>query len=638
MLFTKKERHMKITCRNKIIYCLLVLTILVGCNWQENTQSHILYPTVGQRKLAKANMTYYIDPNIGSDTNIGTKKDAPWKTFRNTNQLRFTKGNTIKILSAGTFRESLVLVGEGTEASPIIVQFASGKYNFHPQNAFKSKFHISNANDAPDALKAIAFYFLESKNVMIKGYGAEIVCRGKVIETAIYQCENITIEGLRFDYKRPTVSELKVLSVNSSFADVQVHEDSEYQIIDSTLIWVGEGWKHNAQSLWQVFDEKSQRLYRKTLPVKDFRFSELKKNKLRVYFNGNPGFVKGLIYQNRSTFRDYAAFFTQNSKNITWKNVTVNFMHGMGFVTQVSENITFEGLTVKPKENSGRTCAAWADILHFSGCKGQIKINNSYLSAANDDAVNVHGTHLRIAQVVSKQKIRVRFMHPQSFGFDAFFVGDSLEFIRAKTLLPYSNNIVLKVERLDDYEFELTLKENVPVDIEENDVIENNTWTPDFTMQNSTVNHIPTRGVLVTTKGKVRIENNVFLKTSMSGILISNDANSWYESGYVNNVVIKDNEFIECGIPVINIHPENSTIITAEPVHNNIEITNNEFLSNENLLLSAKSTGNIKFLNNSIETSKNLSINDLLNFKACSGIEIEGNQIRIKDTSKGYKK
>ncbi|MCK5775880.1 MAG: hypothetical protein KAH25_06885 [Bacteroidales bacterium] len=63
--------------------------------------------------------------------------------------------------------------------------------------------------------------------------------------------------------------------------------------------------------------------------------------------------------------------------------------------------------------------------------------------------------------------------------------------------------------------------------------------------------------------------------------------NSWYESGYVRDVTIKNNKFIYCGSPVINIHPENSSIEEGNPVHKNISIIGNQFRLKKDLLLSS---------------------------------------------------
>ncbi len=600
--------------------------MITGCKTKTPVSDNF-YPEATERIVSNENIIYYINPVSGSDKNIGTKKDAPWKTFKRVNQLILTKGNKIEIIAPGTFRESLFLIGQGTTKHPITVQFAPGKYDFYPQNAYKSKFHISNTNDAPDSLKAVAFYLLDSENINIEGNGADIIFRGKVINATLINCSNINIDRLSFDYFRPTVSEMKVIKVGDHFADVQIHTDSKFKISDSLITWIGEGWEDPLQGYWQEFDSASQTVTRKHLNPSMMRFSEIDNNHLRIHFDKNPGLISGLTYQTRNTFRDYSAFLIEKSKNIFWKNIDIYFIHGLGFVSQFCENIQFDSLIVKPKENSGRTCSAWADILHFSGCKGDILVTNSYLSATHDDPINVHGTHLRIVDVISEQKIKVRFMHPQAFGFDAFFIGDSIEFINVKSLLPYAKNKITQVTRLNDKEFELTLSNTIPDNIQPNDVIENSTWTPNVTIKNIKLLYTPTRGILVTTKGKVFIENSEFIKSVMSAILIADDAGSWFESGYVRDVTIRNNKFIDCASPVINIRPENTEIAEEYPVHKNIQIVNNQFKLDKNLLLSAKSTGNIKFSNNVVEVNKFLEIDDLVNLKACSNVEIKGNQI-----------
>ena len=64
-------------------------------------------------------------------------------------------------------------------------------------------------------------------------------------------------------------------------------------------------------------------------------------------------------------------------------------------------------------------------------------ITDSHFSGSHDDTFNIHGTHLRIVEVnEAEQKIKVRFMHSQSWGFQAFEAGDEIEFINGSTLIP----------------------------------------------------------------------------------------------------------------------------------------------------------------------------------------------------------
>ena len=85
----------------------------------------------------------------------------------------------------------------------------------------------------------------------------------------------------------------------------------------------------------------------------------------------------------------------------------------------------------------------------------------------------------------------------------------------------------------------------------------------------------------------------------MSAILIEADAEGWYESGPVKDVLIKGNTFIDCaynggpGHAVIAIHPSNKIIDAERPVHQNIRIEDNTFRTFDYPVLYAKSTAGL---------------------------------------------
>ncbi|MBO9638761.1 MAG: right-handed parallel beta-helix repeat-containing protein, partial [Siphonobacter aquaeclarae] len=115
-----------------------------------------------------------------------------------------------------------------------------------------------------------------------------------------------------------------------------------------------------------------------------------------------------------------------------------------------------------------------------------------------------------------------------------------------------------------------------------------------------------TRGLLLTTPRKAVIENNVFDRTGMSAILIEADAEGWYESGPVKDVLIRNNRFLNCGYQggpehaVIAIHPSNRVIDSRRPVHTNIRIENNTFEVFDTPVVYAKSTGGLTFTGNTL--------------------------------------
>lgn len=591
------------------------------------------YTAFDARKVSPGNTTYYVDPAGGSDSGDGRTRKSAWKTFRAINALRLSAGDTVEVLAAGDCPVSLYPMGVGSEKNPIKINFAPGRYDFHQETGVKEKFHISNTNDDPKGDKAIALYFRGMKHLQVNGRGAEIRIHGRMIETCMIKCENVVMKNLSFDYSRPTVSEFTVLKADATSAIVSVHKDSTYKLKDGKLIWVGEGWESPARGHSQRYEPVPKRVARVGSVIsKVSHIEEIEPHKLRLNYEKNPGYKPGWVYQFRYTHRDCVGVFMERCKDVVWKKVNFYFFHGMGVISQFCENLKFEDVVIAPREGSGRTCAAWADMLHFSGCKGLIRVDKVRFCGANDDAINVHGTHLRVVAREGDRKIRVRFMHRQTFGFEAFVPGDEIDFIGGDTLVPYATNKVKTVKVLNEREVLLTLEKNAPEKIAPEDVIENATWTADVHVTNCHLSRIPTRGFLLTTRGKVVIENNYFHRTRNAGILVADDARSWYESGYVRDMTIRGNTFYDCG--AIQIHPENRMVDVENPVHFNIKITGNTFHRNGKIV-DAKSTRGLEVTGNTIIAPKNVDkkrlLEQLVRTKACSKVKIERNKIKTSN-------
>jgi len=596
----------KIATRSKLYSCILGFLLLsLNC--------------FAQRK-------YFVDPLHGNDSGKGDTKNHAWKSFAPVARLSLSAGDKLYIFP-GAFQNSLALKGIGTVRSHVNVFFAPGRYDFFPAGALHKQLYITNTNDSPMEPKAIALLFDSCRFVDVYAKGAVIMMRGKMIETFLDQSQNVSFFGIAYNYIRPTVSELKVTSLSSHYADLLVHKDSKFSVKDSILTWEGENWRYSPGYYWQVLNPFTNEVLRLSIPEDSVRYADIGHNSIRAYFKNNPGYKIGYTYQNRDITRDCAGIFIRQCKNILLRNIHIYFMHGMGVVCQYSENIKLDHLQVKPQANSGRTCSAWADILHFAGCKGKIEVGHCYLSAANDDAINIHGIHLQIVEIRDPRKLVVRFMHDQTFGFPPVKTGDSIDFVRPQELVPYASGAVHSVHEIDEKEFLITLSLPAPGVMHVGDVIENTTATPQAFIHDDTIARIPTRGILVTTRRKVVIQNNILNRTHMTGILINDDAAYWYESGVVRDVTIKHNKLNYCGEPAIDIHPEN-IIYGSKPVHSNITIKNNLFYLSEKNVFSAKSTVNINFTNNNIgvlyPTQK---IADLVSFDHCSGIVILGNRI-----------
>jgi hypothetical protein len=423
------------------------------------------------------------------------------------------------------------------------------------------------------------------------------------------------------------VSEFQVVEVGEDYVDLQIHEDSDYRIEDGDLIWYGEGWTSTTRILGQELNLETNDVRRLWNPIEGMRFEEIKPDLVRAW--GEHKVKKDHVYQLRETYRDYAAVFTRRSKNISWKNVKFRFLHGMGLVSQFSENLSYEAVSIAPDSASGRTTAAWADILHISGCKGKVLVKDCIFRGAHDDAINVHGTYLQVVEKLPENQLRLSFMHPQTYGFLAVNPGDEIEFVDGESYESHGMNRVVEAVLLSPKEIQVTLEKSVPLELELGDVIENVTWTPEVEVGGCHVSWIPTRGFLLATRKKVVVEENVFLATHMSAILLGIDANKWFESGFVRDMTIRSNKFIRCAEPVIHIEPMNS--MPNNSVHQNIRIENNHFLLRNQLVLKAKSASNISVTGNTIVSEKKLNDDLVIMTSDCSDLLIRDNQYKERN-------
>jgi polygalacturonase len=236
---------------------------------------------------------------------------------------------------------------------------------------------------------------------------------------------------------------------------------------------------------------------------------------------------------------------------------------------------------------------------------------------------------------VNAGKITVRFMHHQTYGFDAFFAGDSVAFVNSKTLMSLGTAKLNAVKLINRREMEIEVEGPLPSFVKPGLCIENLTWTPEVIIQNSHFERTNTRGLLLTTRRKVLIQNNTFYHVGMYPILIADDALSWYESGAVRDVTIRNNRFDECGYnsgsSAICIAPENHEVLEGSFVHKNIRIENNSFKVYGMPLLSARSVEGLVFANNNIARSGGLPADTTqasFQLTGCNKVVIERNVIQ----------
>ncbi len=472
-------------------------------------------------------------------------------------------------------------------------------YDVRQDDSFSLKgFYCSNTakkHENPDGTRFSALYLDNKKNITIDGNGATLLIHGKMTPLLFNNCENITIRNLIIDYACPTMAEFKVLSNDNGTCVIEINKDCLYRVEGNNLIWQGEN-DLNGIPYWEDSYIGNRRHIKlidpKTGIPRDFRradldfesIEDLENNQFKIVLvKKDADFPVGAIFQTRNIVRDHTGSLFQRCKNLRFENLRVKFMHGLGMVSQFCENVTYINCDLTPAEH--RTITSTADFFQFSGCKGDLIVENCKAQGAHDDYINVHGTHLRIVEAdYENNSIIVRFMHDESWGFQAFEVGDELEFIKWNTLQPYDKTKVIAYKRLTDTDILLNLDRPLPEIEIGKDVVENATWTPNLYIRNCYFGTTSGRGILCTTRGEVIIENNIFNKLQGPALLMEDDCNFWFESGYSKEVIFKNNQIISCdhgrtypGAPVIRYTPKIMDENFHGYVHGKLILENNTF-------------------------------------------------------------
>ena len=407
--------------------------------------------------------------------------------------------------------------------------------------------------------------FLEGrKNITVDGSGASVVIHGKMTSFLFSRCENITVKNLTVDYAVPTMAEFEILENDGGVLTVRINPDILFRVEGNALIWQGEigadgrpYWEDPSNGpyrLTRLFDPVSE-LFSPYLGPKAFTFASIERldeRTLRCTLEDKDlPIPKGRVAQSRNIIRDQVGGMFERCRNLSFENLRIRFMHGLGMVCQFCDTVTYKNCDFTPGE--GRTNASTADFFHFSGCRGLLEISGCRARGAQDDFINVHGTHLRIMACDRAEKtMLMRFCHDESWGFQAFEAGDRLEFIRWDTLIPYAETTVTDYEKVSPTDILLHVTDVPEGVVPGKDVAENASWTSDVRIADCTFGPSAGRGVLCTTRGRVVIENNLFDRNIGAALVVEDDCNFWFESGYTRDITFRNNTVNHCNYQIAN--------------------------------------------------------------------------------------
>ena len=516
----------------------------------------------------------------------------------------------IKPDSEVTVAFSNLLNTASENANPKSLLLQKGNYVFLSKYAQERELYITNTiadkeyNETDKKhIHKIALDLKGINDLEIDFNNSTIILDGKMTNIVIENCENITLKNLTIETVQPNVHKITILKASPFYVTFKIDETSNYKEENGDYYWYGTDYisyftENKNTGAWTPSGKPSNYSHLTRNGSHPFYgVSSIKEIAPRVFkarYIVPKDFTEGQIFYVFSKIRKNVGIFIDGSKNVKLENVTQRFNYGLGVVAQNSQDIELNKLDFSPRDGAEVDFCSLADFICISMCRGTVSVKNSNFNSCANDCCNVHGIYFKVLDVQG-DIITLGYSHRRTFGFNPLRVNDTINFIDPKTLTELGSSKILQSEMIDRYRIKLkvsTRVNNYPAGT----VVEDVTACPDFEFSENTLNRIALRGLLVTTRGKILIENNKFLNTGMSGIYVANDALTWHESGRVKSMMIRGNAFMNCEENSILILPENRRFQGF--VHENIYIENNLFVLNGIPALNVNSTKNIIMKNN----------------------------------------
>jgi len=432
--------------------------------------------------------------------------------------------------------------------------------------------------------------FKGAKNIILSGNDTHLYFHGETKGFLLQNSENIYFENITIDWGVPPTSTGRILESDGQVFRVQVLE----------------GFLADENTRISAFLEFSKSAYTPRTRGNDI-YGDVKTTKylgnniLEVTFNTKHSVPpQGTLVALRHYLYEYDCFFVNQCKNIFFESVTIYSAPGMGVRCHTSENIYFNRFKTQLRPNMSRLMTVTADALHFIDCVGDIKVTNSLFEYCGDDALNEHGMYLSILEIRDDHSVYA--VNPRGYNF-APRIGDRMEISTTLDLSLVQSLTVQSVTPMNSG-FVITFNESLNDQVKINDVLSDVTRAPKLVFENNIVRNKRCRGVLVQTRGAL-ISNNTFANLSDAGVLVTCDANEWYESVASENIVIQNNKFLKNNFGVGNTGGDIAISgygkgynLAAVGTIKHVEIKNNFFGNSANAGIYANSVDDLDIQNN----------------------------------------
>ena len=497
--------------------------------------------------------------------------------------------------------------------------FEKNIYWFGKEGTLERRCNVSNN---AHGIKNIIFIFEDLNKITIDGQGATFIFEAGTFPFVGNRAKNVTLKNFNIAYVRPFHTEGTVVMVNKEnhWFDLLIdREKYPFRIEKGNFIAVCGNYEctadvdfliteYDPETKAMAFGQSPYVLHSgKPVDGKECIWAEeLDNGNVRFFTNTNLNPIPGNVLTFQNEGRKNCGIFFNRSENIRLENINIFECAGMGVVMQRTKNILLKNVAIRLREeieegyDPKRCVSITADATHFVNCMGTLELRDCRMMNMLDDATNIHGVYTLIKERISNDAVYVEYPHGN---IQAYNSNESVYLVCINNMKRKYDSKIKSVEYVNERCDIITFDRELPEEIVDGFAVENVTAMPERVhISGCYTGHNRPRGFLITTCGKVLVENNTFCNPHC-GIEMAADANFWFESGPVEDVEIRNNTFLPCGTV---FHCDAITIVPSVPegeekFHGKISIHDNEFITAHGGLLTANRVNLLDFYNNIVK-------------------------------------
>lgn len=465
------------------------------------------------------------------------------------------------------------------------------------------------------------------KNTLIDADGAQFVFEHPNY-FSIVNCDCIEIRGLSITWNFESSrlgSIVKVKNANKKKHTVEF----EFTELDevSADIPIMAFTKYDPETLTPgTKDFKENYVYQYPEVIKSVEKTD--HNVLKITHDGAlDNYKNGEVYLLRHHVYDGNAFNIHNTSNITFSDVKLYAVAGMGWLIE-SRSERFQLIDcvigLDPEHERDHRISATADGVHIANTNGKFRITGCDFSFMGDDDVNVHDNVAMVTDRLDDRSVEI-YTNANNFAVGDTVIFNSKDYEKL--------NFSATITSIDGNK--LRFDRDIPESVTKDCIVSNGSLdSGNYVISNNYFHENRARGLLLQSSNGL-CENNRFYKTMANPIKIIMDISSgaWLEGTGVNGLVVRNNSFSECNVAEWGAQIIISTNIDGKsvnvPMFFNVSIENNGFENFSGKLIDAANASNLSICNNKI-SNKNGSVDidrgQIKIDKTCSKVTVSGNE------------